>query len=408
MGDKNAVRKWLLLTLLMGAALPAMAAKIMSIDQMEQLLIKLHGKPDGKVAGELEDAQLTERVSPARLARWEAEFPGKRAQEELMKLADTSAFLNPPASDVLRDPPPDDETQRQMLEHAVEYVKTTITRLPVFYATRETTHFEDTPSQEAVYKSGYNPKGTGMGAMRAPGIAITMTDYKSLHSTGIYSTMVRYQGGYEVHDSAAGSSRKEDQSAVGLTTSGEFGSILDVVMGDAMRGQVKWAHWEQIAGEPTAVFGYSVPADQSNYVVGIPAGPKIEEIYPGYHGEIAIDPATGEILRMSVAADLPRPYETMQTAIQVDYGPVTIGDRTYICPTHGVAYSNVPVASAKAEPQGSTVTVQTQLNDVAFTQYHLFGSEARIVAGGSGPDGATPPAPDAAAEPAAMQPVSHP
>jgi hypothetical protein len=87
------MRKCAILLLLWGIAFPAMATKIMSIDQMEQLLVKLHGKPDGKVAGELEDAQLTERVSPARLARWEAEFPGKRTQEELLKLADTSAFL---------------------------------------------------------------------------------------------------------------------------------------------------------------------------------------------------------------------------------------------------------------------------------------------------------------------------
>ena len=402
------MRKWAILLLLWGIAFPAMAAKIMSIDEMEQLLVKLHGKPDGKVAGELEDAQLTERVNPARLARWEADFPGKRTQEELMKLADKSAFLNPPASDVLRDPPPDEDTQRQMLEHAVEYIKTTITRLPNFYATRETTHFEDTPSQEAVSRIGNNPTGTGMRAMRAPGIAVAMTDYKSLRSTATYSAMVRYQDGYEVHESEAVKGIKEYQTAVGLTTGGEFGPILEVVMGDAMRGQVKWAHWEQGASEPVAVFSYSVAADQSSYLVGIPAGPKIDQIYPGYHGEMAIDPATGEILRMSMAADLPPPFEMMQTAILVEYGAVMIGDRTYICPTHGVAYSKVPVAGAAAEPQGSKVTVQTQLNDVAFTQYHLFSAEAHIVSGGSGPGGANPPASGAGAGPSATQPSSHP
>ena len=402
------MRKCAIVLLLWGIAFPAMAAKIMSIDQMEQFLIKLHGKPDGKVAGELEEIQLTERVSQARLARWETDFPGSGARETLMKLADESAFLSSPESDVLRDPPPDEDTQRQILEHAVEYIKTTLTRLPNFYATRETTHFEDTPSQEAVSRSGNNPIGAGMRAMRAPGIAVAMTDYRSLRGKGTYSTMVRYQDGYEVHNSAAGTGGKEQQAAAGLTTSGEFGPILEVVMGDAMRGEVKWAHWEQGASEPVAVFSYSVAADQSNYAVGLPAGPKIDQIYPGYHGEIAIDPATGEILRISVAADLPPPYETMQTALQVDYGPVTIGGRSYICPTHGVAYSKVPVAGAAAEPQSSTVTVQTQLNDVAFTEYHLFRAEARIVSGGSGPGGATPPAPNAAAEPSTAQPVSHP
>ena len=102
-----------------------MADKTMSIEQMEQVLIKLHGKPDGKVADELESIGLTERVSPARLERWEAEFPGKRTREELTKLADLSEFLNPPASDVLRDPPPDLETQERMMALAVDYVRLT-------------------------------------------------------------------------------------------------------------------------------------------------------------------------------------------------------------------------------------------------------------------------------------------
>jgi hypothetical protein len=54
------------------------------------------------------------------------------------------------------------------------------------------------------------------------------------------------------------------------------------------------------------------------------------------------------------------------------------------------------------------VTVQTQLNDVAFTQYHLFSAEAHIVSGVSGPDGANPPAAGAGAEPSPTQPSSHP
>ncbi len=233
------MRKWATLLLLWGIAWPAMAAKTMSIEQMEQMLVKLQGKPDGKVAGELEDTQVTERVSLARLKRWEADFPGKRTQEELMKLADTSAFLNPPAADVLRDPPPDEDTQRQILEHAVEYIKTTMTRLPNFYATRETAHFEDIPSQETIGAFGFAPTGSGLRASLPPGIDAKRIEYKSLHSTGMFSSVVTYRDGIEVRDSETGKGRKEDQTAVGLTTSGEFGPILSVVIADAVHGQVK-------------------------------------------------------------------------------------------------------------------------------------------------------------------------
>ena len=268
------MRKWATLLLLWGIAWPAMAAKTMSIEQMEQMLVKLQGKPDGKVAGELEDTQVTERVSLARLKRWEADFPGKRTQEELMKLADTSAFLNPPAADVLRDPPPDEDTQRQILEHAVEYIKTTMTRLPNFYATRETAHFEDIPSQETIGAFGFAPTGSGLRASLPPGIDAKRIEYKSLHSTGMFSSVVTYRDGIEVRDSETGKGRKEDQTAVGLTTSGEFGPILSVVIADAVHGQVSWLRWEQGASEPVAVFGYTVPENQSNFMVQILQGAK--------------------------------------------------------------------------------------------------------------------------------------
>jgi hypothetical protein len=132
------------------------------------------------------------------------------------------------------------------------------------------------------------------------------------------------------------------------------------------------------------VFRYAVPEDQSNYAVRIPNGTKMEELHPAYHGEIAIDPATGAILRLSVVAGLPPPHETMQTAIVVEFAPVTIGDRSYICPVKGVAFSKTPVPSASVPAGDSPGPMQTQLNDVAFTHYHVFGSEARIVTDKSG------------------------
>jgi VWFA-related protein len=364
-----------------------MAAKILSIDQMEQLLVKLHGKPDGKVAGELEDAQLTERVSPARLTRWEAEFPGKRTQEELLKLADTSAFLNPPASDVLRDPPPDLETQQRMVSLALDYVRTTTARLPDFYATRETTHFEDTLSHRAEYTY---PGSMAMGAHGTEGELPTQTpgtgstaEYRGLHSTGEYSMTVTYRDGHEVLDEDAGKRKKAEESALGLTSSGEFGPILGAVINDIIPTGVSWLRWEQGIGEPAAVFHYAVAANQSHFRIGITVGGKGQALFPAYHGEIEIDPASGEILRLSEVADPAPPHAGMRAAKVVEYAPVNIGGRSYICPVKSVAFSTIPVPSASAADELSG-PVQVNLNDVAFTHYHEFGSEVRIVANASG------------------------
>ena len=368
------------LLLLAASSWPVMAARPVNVGQLEQLLDALHGKSDNKVAQQLSGLDLTERLSQARLSQWEEKFPGPKTHEALIKLADLAAFLNPPAEDVAPIPAPDSDTQDRMLELAAEYVKATTARLPDLFATRETMHFEDTPSLNRVVSTGTIPFGTH--AAREPGVAISRTEYKSLHYTGATSASVIYRNGMEIHGSDAAKSKSENEPSTGLTTSGEFGPILSLVIGDVMRSQqVGWRRWEQSPADPVAVFHYSVPADQSNDLVRIPLGGTWKKVYPAYHGEIAIDPSTGAILRLSLIAEMPPPYQAMETAILVEYAPVTIGAQSYFCPVRGVAFSKVPVAQAGAVQDATELPVQTQVNDVAFTHYHLFRSNARILTG---------------------------
>lgn len=394
------MRTWATLLLLWAMAWPAWADKNLSVEQMEEILLKLHGKPDGKVAGELEGVHLTERVSPERLSRWESDFPGKRTQEELMKLADMSAFLNPPASDVLRDPPPDMETQQRMVALAVDYVRIATARLPDFYATRETTHFEDTLSHRADFSyigaKTMGAEGTLGGLTQTPG-ADTTTEYRGLHSTGEFTMTVTYRDGHEVLNEDAEKRNQEEEMTRGLISSGEFGPILGKVISDASHTGVSWLRWEQGNGEPAAVFHYAVPANESHFRIGINLGGKQDAVFPAYQGEIKIDPETGQILRLSEVADPTPANGGLRAAIVVDYAPVKIGEQTYICPVRGVAFSMIPVPGGTDE---SSKPVQVNLNDVAFTHYHEFGSEARIVtnAGPSGENGAPAASGEAGAE----------
>ena len=90
-----AMRKWAVLLFLAGSAWPAMAAKSVSVGQLEQLLDTLHGKSDGKVAQELSDLELTERVSPIRLAHWEKEFPGSKSPRGADETGRSRGILEP-------------------------------------------------------------------------------------------------------------------------------------------------------------------------------------------------------------------------------------------------------------------------------------------------------------------------
>jgi hypothetical protein len=143
-----------LILLAVGSAPPAFAGKHVTIAQLEQILNTLKGKSDSRTAHELSSLELTEGASSMRLNRWEREFAGSHVREALTLLADASAFLELPAEDIPNFPEPGDAEQQAIFEKAIAFVRNTITKLPNFYATRETAHFDDSlPSAPIDYDS---------------------------------------------------------------------------------------------------------------------------------------------------------------------------------------------------------------------------------------------------------------
>lgn len=362
----------------LGIALPAFAQKPVTIAQFEDILTADRDAPDGKLAGQLAQLELTERASATRLARWEADFRGKQTREALIGLADASSFLDLPSSDTPPDPPPDRDAERQMLSRLVDYAAKVIPTLPNFIATRDTVHFEDSPSVERIEASGAGT-GSDYHTMRSENFSKGMTKYQPLHVTGKSSFPVTYRDGKEVGDLPEEKKSRRDTVAMGLTTSGEFGPILSVVLNDAFRSHMEWGYWQQESNGLAAVYRYAVPQEKSHYLVEFLSGSDWAHIYPAYRGEIALDPATGSVLRLTLVAAPAPPWETISVAIRVDYAPVVIGDRTYICPVKGVALSRMPAAAGAWSQSGLTPPLQTRLNDVAFTHYHLFRADARIL-----------------------------
>ena len=128
-----------------------------------------------------------------------------------------------------------------------------------------------------------------------------------------------------------------------------------------------------------------MPKEQSHYSVGThgPPGDQGDATQvSGYHGEMAIDPATGTILRVTVQAEQPLGSPIRQSDIMVEYGPVAIGAKTYTCPVRSVSMSETGSMGALG-PFGESTLAQDAplLNDVTFDDYHQFRSESRILSG---------------------------
>ena len=368
------MRRFLYLLAAAAVAQSAFAAQSISVEELERKLVQLKGKSDGAAANEISGMQLTERASSARLERWENELHGDRTRDALIALVDASAFLKLPAADFSPAPPPDHETETQIMARAVERLKTVFSVLPNFYATRGTTHFEDTLpgiQTQAMPSTNLGKRGAGVVDNYS-----SMSTYEPIHRTARFDVTISYRDGTEVVEPPKG---KVAEVAAGLTTSGEFGPILEVVVGDARRGKVVWDHWEQGPTGTLAVFRFSVPEPESHFFVRLPNGSNVDTLHPGYHGEIAIDPESGDIFRVMEVADMQPPQDRVQAQLLVEYAPVALGDRSYVCPVRGVAIIKMPTSADRALQRADAPALQTYLNDEAFTQYHLFRADTRIV-----------------------------
>lgn len=366
------LRKTSVLLLLLLASRAGFAAKRVTIDQLEQALSALQGKPDLAASQRISDLELTERMSAEKLARWRAAFPGEKSSRALTTLADKSVFLAPPKAELPAILPPDVTEQRQMMALTVAYVGKTMPQLPNFLATRTTDQFEDTPQ---VLVEGFT---------RA---------FQPLHFVNGVSATVLYRDGHETVDAGLKKVKSDETLDPGLSTFGVFGPILGTVLVDASKSKLYFGHWEGRAGDPVAVFEFAVPREKSHYQVEYccvldmdartPNMRPFQE-FEGYQGEIEVDPKTGTVLGLTLEAEMHATDPVTRADLMVEYGPVEIGGRTYFCPVRSVSLTlahEIPFGPRYHRPiPNENQPLQTLLNDVRFDQYHLFRSETRILA----------------------------
>lgn len=372
--------------LLLLALLPAAAraAQRVTVDQIQQILSASSRESDAKLAAQISSLEPVERIDTPTLARWQAAAPGASTRKALLLLADCSAFLPLPPSRIVDQPPPDTAGLQQIITRTITYLGGVLHNLPNFMAERDITQFEDSSERQQGDVLAPDAK-QNVHFLDSVDLAVDKPWYLPLYATAQKRMQVRYLDGHEVQVDLA----KNDVDA-GLRSRGEFGSTLAVVIGDAFRQKLDWDHWVQSANGVLATFRYRVPTEASHYIVEYPSDQGVRRFHPAYHGEITIDPATGTVYRLTLIADMQPPYQRIQSALVLEYGPVLLGDRTYICPLRSVNLAREP-------PPGWALDVapvlRTFLNDVAFTKYHLFRGEARILGSAQPVAGQPPPQP---------------
>lgn len=382
---RGAKRRLMLLLLPLALALPAAGAKHVTVAQLEQAIAAASAahQPDAELARRIRGMELSERLTDATLSRiGEHLTPGSQADLSLRLLADQSAFLAPPASELPAAPAPDDAAQQRMLEAARAYVAQILPRVPDLLATQIVHRYDDSPQ---LLKAGGWPVRAGLHLVDSSSREVSVSS--------------------EQQDPTQGSAVWQEKT--GLVSGGEFGSTLSMIVGDTAHGSVGWSRWERAGDGLCAVFHFAVPRSASHFEIigtvqreapvtgvatrsggsrgtltveaqpnGIPAPlVSIVRTRPGYHGAFWLDPNSGAILRITIEADAKDSAEFQRAAIMVEYGAVAIGGGRYLCPVRGLALS-----SAVPDSRAVFGDAPTQwINDTLFTSYHLFASTVRVL-----------------------------
>jgi hypothetical protein len=380
------MRRWILFGLFAAMTLPVGAAKRVTVAQLEQALAAASAahKTDAEMARIIAGMELSERLGDGTLERLDARLgAGPKIALAMQLLADQSAFLDLPASELPAIAAPDQAAQLRMFDTVAHYVNETMSRLPNFLATRTTNRFDDSPQET---KKGAWPVRAG------------------LHQVDRSSREVSVH--VERENEIPGNGSAVWENGTGLSSWGEFGTVLGMILGDAVKGKVSWSHWEQTASGLSAVFRYSVPKSASHFEVlrfiqrpgtvtavvtaqaygstrasSAPLDALIAHDNEGYEGYLWIDPATGTILRITIEANSNGNAAYQQSAMLVQYGAVEIGGSRFILPVRSLALSEVAMSA-----EASTGDAPSKwLNETLFTGYHRFASTTRILTGDQTP-----------------------
>ncbi len=352
--------------LLMLAALPLAAAEKDTVQQMEAVITSAQaaGDTDGQIARKIDRMTLTERLTDATLAALLKKTPGTETARELQIQADRSAFGEPPASELPEAARPAISELRLMIARAVNYTSGFIHNLPDFICTEAIRRLDDDPTRPL-------EKAAKWKHIRVRDTLVQQLTFEH----GRESTTVQMVNGRAYNGR---------QEMLGMVTRGEFGNMLSVMLLGKSGLKAWWSHWETLDGKRLAVFHYAVDRAHSTYAISYcchviqgPGGRAMPNtIITAFQGELFLEPASGTIFRVTwQTVGIPAAFPTRQTSTLVEYRPVDIGGRSYMCPVKSISISDSVIYAA----EGPFTYPIHSINEVRFTHYRKFETEATFL-----------------------------
>jgi hypothetical protein len=328
------------LVLLLALSLSAQHMKL-TVRQLVQFMrssIELR-HDDKKVADYLKNVTLTQKLDEATLAELQTAGVGPRTLERLRQLQTESQAL--PSPKAISPPPaaspepPSSADQERVLAAAREYALTYIKHLPDFLCTQVTRRYED-------------PSGLEFWQM-VDVITAKLTFFEQKEN---YQVVLVNNFPTDVSMARVG----------GMTSVGEFGSLMKELFDPATKATFEWARWATLRGKRMHVFRYRVPKETSKLTIGYNDS---LHILTGYSGLVYVERDTNAVARIRQEPEgIPASFPLQQVSRELDYDLLAIGEAQYMLP--------LKFTTRMREARRLTK------NEVEFRMYRKFGAEAVI------------------------------
>jgi len=333
-------------------AVAANAQRAMTVAQVEAFVksqMKLGAEKDHATADYLlKNIKLTEKLDERTVEDLQGQGVGKETIRALHKLAMDSAALPAPPPVVVVTPPPPPKPpsaaeQKEALGAIKEYALSYSASLPN-YVCVQSTQRKIEPSNK--YRSEKNYRGGGTGDTIQE--TLTFFDHKETYKVDLYNGVAVKKG----HDELGG-----------VTSSGEFGSMLSNIFEENSGAEFAWDHWATLRDHHRMyVFSYTMPKEHGYSMADREAH---KEYTSAYHGLVYADHDTKAILRVTLDTEgIPADFPIHEVHIKLDYDKVKISDQDFLLPYHYLLTSTTDQANSESQAD--------------FKAYRKYGAEATI------------------------------
>jgi hypothetical protein len=321
----------------------ALAQRAMTVAELTVFIksqIKL--KADDRTTGEyLKKIKMKEKLDDKTVEDLQGLGAGPKTVAALRKLEEESASLAaapPPPPPVVRAqaPPPDSMEQAEVIAAMREYALNYTAKLPNFLCVQIT-------------RRHYDPKDP---RYRAQGDTIQ-------EQINFYEHKENYK--VQMHNGASVHNVTHDQLG-GVTSSGEWGSMLHNIFIPENGTQFDWDHWGTLRGKPMYVFAYRIEKDHGYSMLDRETNRSYTSAYTGL---VYADKETREIQRVTLkTVEIPSDFTVKDVALTLDYRPTDISGHVYTLPFHF---------------ELDSLDVHGKNNNLAdFKMYQVYGADTTI------------------------------